>query len=132
MLNTNDKTIKTNYIIAVSSHINSSNFDITFLYIISIFIYLHLHFLLNISYGISEEMIRDSQGKGARNAIIGTYRIVCNFHCIIRQNKFPEFKSNISYNLVIGILINLYLQVLYQSQGKNMDEERTKVVSYEY
>lgn len=27
-------------------------------------------------YGITEEMIRESMGKGARNAIIGTYRIV--------------------------------------------------------
>jgi nitrogen regulatory protein PII len=28
------------------------------------------------SYGITELMIKESQGKGARNAIIGTYRIV--------------------------------------------------------
>ena len=44
-------------------------------------------------YGIDKEMIRSSVGKGARNAIIGTYRIVL-YQCQAKDLDLERLKAS--------------------------------------
>ncbi|KAI1703545.1 protein kinase domain-containing protein [Ditylenchus destructor] len=67
------------------------------------------------SYGIDEEMIREAAGKGARNSIIGTYRIVL-YVCQAKERN--EQRQKIHDNLLLLAERNRYLAAKMKQQSK--------------